>query len=277
MFLDFAAMKTIRRILFVAAAFALAPLAASAQGLEVLKQNVYGSDARPSQVVYADAKLFQTAIDRAINENRNDIANDIKRELGKGDRVARGVTLYNMTLHLGKATVRFVSNDRFEATIPGNHFYARATTPSVFGSYADPAIEINFDVMLSGRLVMPTRTNPTLSAADAIVSVPRLTVKGRNITGNVGVAILSFAKTVAKREFQQAVDKHLQRDVTNQVNARLRSANNVIRPLFTQNYAEVTARIDAARQMLQITMTHRASLIPPGPIVRPTGPGPVLR
>jgi len=271
-------MKLIRHNLIAAAVLAVLPFAAQAQGLQIAKVSKFGSDAKPAQAVFTDAKLFQTALDRGYNNQRTALEKKIRDYLGKGDRFAKGITLYNMNLRLGQANFRFLANDRFEITINGNYMYAKSTTPSVFGSYADPAAQFDFDVRVTGRLVLPTRTQPNLRIEGLALYLPKARVKGRNLTGNIGVFVLGLFKNQVKTLLKNEIDKQMKGPVTSQLTALLAQPNRVIAPLFQQNYLDVSARIDNPRQLLIITMTHTTSLLPPGPPVLKYDPTlPVVR
>ena len=87
-----------------------------------------------------------------INRNKGNMENVLKAEFGKGDRIAKGITLYDINIRLANANARFTSATDFSCPMNDNYMYCKSTTPSVFGSYADPAFEVHFDMVITGRL-----------------------------------------------------------------------------------------------------------------------------
>ena len=142
----------------------------------------------------------------------------IKAELGRGDMIRKGVTLRDINFRMG--TVDFKSTrNQFNYRINNNYLYFKSTTPTVFGSYADPAFEVHFDSSLSGAIILPPGgVKPRVDRV--IASVPRITIKPRNVTGGVVTTVVAFFQATAAggRMIQEAHDKHLNVNLTPRIN-----------------------------------------------------------
>ena len=156
-----------------------------------------------------------------MTRNRPLIESFLKAQLGRGDLIKRGYTLYDINLRLGQPNFQSVG-DSFNYQIPGNYLYLRSTTPTVMGSYGDPAFEIHFGLSLVGRVLL-NGSKPQV--AGVVASVPTITVKPRDVSGAVVTTIVAFFQSTEAggRAIQQAVNKYLRDDLTGQINALLQS------------------------------------------------------
>lgn len=164
-------------------------------------------------------------IQEVFNRLRPALEQAIKSELSRGDRIAKGVTLYNINLRLGQPNVR-ASSSNFELSLPGNHIYFKSTTPTALGKWADPALEVNFDLRMTGVMQPPSATTPRGAVRHAVVSVPHLRIKPRNVAAGVATTVAAivrwFAKAATGRDIiQQTADRVLRRDVTSAINRQL--------------------------------------------------------
>ena len=89
------------------------------------------------------------ALATIVESDRVPIEDFLKSQLGRGDLIAKGYTLHDMNLKLGQPNFQSAGLS-FNYRLPGNYLYVRSTTPTVMGSYGDPAFEIHFDVSLVG-------------------------------------------------------------------------------------------------------------------------------
>jgi hypothetical protein len=164
-------------------------------------------------------KAITDVIHDRIEANRAGFENAIKAELGRGDMIANGVTLYNINLRLATGDTRF-SGGSFEHRMNDNYMYFKSTTPTVFGSYGDPAFETHFDVMLAGPIIVPAQGKPRVG--NVIARVPRITVSPRNVTGGVVTTVVRFFQEAGGRGIiEAAVDRHLNQRLTDRINEYL--------------------------------------------------------
>lgn len=235
----------------------LAPAAAHAQGIEVFSHlERPGYKGQPAKVL-SQPTLIADLVGE-LNDRRPQIEAELRKQLGGGDLLGKGYTLYKLNPRLGEATFRFDSPGSFSIRMPGNHLYARCTQPTVLGSDADPAVELNFDVLVSGTFDLPTPQRPTITITTAVVQVPRLTIKSRNVSGAVvigsGVIYDFFNKKFTGRSIiQDTFNKVAIHDVTDHLNEALVGVNKQLKKLHAQGHRAST-RLDG--QVLQITM-HR--------------------
>lgn len=159
------------------------------------------------------------ALATIVEADRVPIQDYLKSQLGRGDLMAKGYTLYDMNLQLGQPNFQS-SGTSFNYRLPGNYLYLKSTTPTVMGSYGDPAFEIHFNVTLVGAIV---RQAEHVLVQGVVVSVPSITVKPRNVTGGIVTTFAHFFQETGYggRVIQQAVDKYLRQDLTERINAYL--------------------------------------------------------
>ncbi|HWW48572.1 MAG TPA: hypothetical protein VNZ94_12110 [Xanthobacteraceae bacterium] len=170
--------------------------------------------------------MVSQILENTFNANRDALTSELKGQLSRGDLLAKGVTLYDINLRLGNPDFKFTAPTVFNYRINANHIYFKSTQPTAAGKWADPAFEVNWDLLLNGILV-PAKT-PTKPRVEAVVlSVPSITAKSRNVSGGaiLGVANLvvnAMQQTGRGRQIiQNALDKVLRHDVTDRVNTAL--------------------------------------------------------
>jgi hypothetical protein len=170
--------------------------------------------------------IVSQVLEDTFNANREVLTNEIRRQLGKGDLLAKGITLYDINLRLGNPDFRFTQPTVFDYRINGNHLYFKSTQPTAAGKWADPAFEVNWDMILNGILVPPRgKAKPRVQAV--VLSIPTITAKSRNVSGG---AILNVAKLViaamgqtgrGRQIIQDNLDRLLRHDLTDRINGAL--------------------------------------------------------
>jgi len=169
-------------------------------------------------------RIVQDTITAQFNQSRARIAEVIKGELTRADRVSKGWTLYDMNLQIGDGQFAFTSDSAFNFKILRTHIYFKSTQPSGAGSYADPALEVNFTTQLQGILTPSRRAGEKPKVEAMVLEIPWLEIKGRNATGASALAVIHFWQATSaegRRIVQQAYDKVLRIDLTGRVNAAL--------------------------------------------------------
>lgn len=162
------------------------------------------------------------ALQTIVENDRPLMERFLTSELGKADLLKHGYTLYDIHLHLGQPNFQTVGN-RFDYRIPANELYVKSTTPTVVGSYGDPAFEIHFDLALVGEILVDG-LKPRVQ--NVVASVPSITVKPRDVTGAVATTVAYFFQSTEAggRAIQRAVDSYLRIDLTGKINALLQQA-----------------------------------------------------
>jgi LGFP repeat len=173
-----------------------------------------GRNANPRDVV-------KQAAEALIDNNRDTLNKLLAQQLGQGDLIGRGFTLYDINFRLGEVHVDVPTNTSFRISVTKSYLYAKSTQPTAAGSYADPAFELDFDLVLEGNLMVSPGAKPKVQSL--VVTVPRLTVKPRNVVGGAMTTIIALfqATKPGRIAIQNASDKYLTRDLTAQINKRL--------------------------------------------------------
>lgn len=165
---------------------------------------------------------IERTLPRALDAVRGGLEAALKKELGRGDLVARGFTLYNLNPRIGRLKVRVHGNNGLIVTVTDNYLYGKTTQPSIVGSSGDPAFEVHFDFTMTARLDA-SRGKPRLN--DENIQVTRLTVKGRNLVGNAALLVGNFfnagerGRQILERELRENFATRV-RDPINEALAR---------------------------------------------------------
>jgi hypothetical protein len=225
----------------------------------------------PASPVHVLSKhnLF-TEVVNEINEQRGQIDKTLAAALGRPDMIHKGVTLYKMNLKLGTGTIKFLDRDTLRIDIPKNYCYFRSTTPTALGKYADPALELHFDVRLTVTLHLPTVKNPRIAVKKADVTVPHLEIKARNFVADVGVTVAHivdfFAKAVTgKSLIQTAFQHHLPVDVTKALDSRVKPINKTIEKIVKEGFTP-TAKL-SGQQLIIVLVNSKQALTKEGDIL----------
>jgi hypothetical protein len=159
-------------------------------------------------------------LERAVTAHRPEVEKAIKDELGRGDLIRGGVTLYNIDFRLGVPSFRFDSHS-FDYHLADNYLYFKSTTPTVFGSYADPAFEVHFESALVGGVI--PAAGGKFQVSRVVASVPRIEISPRNVTGGIVTTVVHFFQLTEPggRAIQQAHQRYLSADLTRMINDNL--------------------------------------------------------
>jgi hypothetical protein len=179
---------------------------------------------RPQPAAQALANnVVSGMLQQLFDANRGDLENLLRQYLGRGDMIARGVTLYEINPRLGTSQFQVTGGGGFRYAVNGNYMYFKSTQPSAAGSYADPAFEMHFDLLVTGIVVGPAGVGQRPHVEAVVASVPSLTVKSRNVVGGVVLSVVKFFMQMpwGRELIQQAADQMLRRDITDQINAQL--------------------------------------------------------
>jgi hypothetical protein len=154
----------------------------------------------------------------AFNSTSHLLAQFISAQLATPNLVCGGCTLSN-NLRFGTASFSY-GNQTLEIRIPGNYLYLRLRNDTILGSWADPAVEVHFDLAARGSVVM-AGGKPSFQAVSTWV--PRVTVKPRTGTGAILTTLVRFAQLTGPggRAIQQAHDRYLRQDFTKFLNGHL--------------------------------------------------------
>jgi len=235
-----------------------------AQGFQIDK--LFTGDGK-LQPAINDPRAFNDAALNFFNSKRGEIETAVRKQLGPGNLIGRGITLYNTSVRLGQPSMRFLSNNQAELWLRGNHIYAKSTTPTALGSWADPAFEVNFDVRVIANFTLPEVGKPKITVTSANLSLPWIQLKPRNVAGGVittvGVITNFFLKATTGRDLiRQKLAPYLTHDITNVLNARLAPINSALQGLHNDWYR--TPKISRTGDLIKIVMEKYPAIKPVG-------------
>lgn len=136
-------------------------------------------------------------VDRVWNEfGRGTVTEKIKQQL-EGRQITRKIKIYDTQVNLTNITSKQVSRIpgtnkiRMQLVLPGNNTYFKTTTPSIFGSYANPSFRVFYDLTLNVTMSVDQSANP-IKVDELNIQVSNARYRGANITGTVAKAMGDF-------------------------------------------------------------------------------------
>lgn len=188
---------------------------------------------------FSEADLMQRAIAAAWSERRGAACELVKAVLGKGDMIAKGITLYDINCSLGQSGGLQVQVDKsplgnqlgLRYSLRGNYLEATSTTPTAAGKYADPRVSCAFDLDLKLSLTLPTKPGPvTVQLLSAAVSNAKL--DSHNAVADVGFALSAISKFFGGPDFvaifEKIIDDRVKVDFSKQANQTLDALNRLL-------------------------------------------------
>jgi hypothetical protein len=227
----------------LAAAVGLAP-AARADGVRVDAARALGKG--PDHTVYDNPHLFD-ALARAWDDQRGKLDKEIEKQLGHlNPKLPRGVNFTQQHSHLAKARIT-TRVDRGQGLIPspamevvfeakGNVLTSRFTTPTVFGSYADPEFKVTYDVRAAVHIPVPERTR-ALAVSAATVEVLNVHITPVNAPAKVVDFAVDVYRVLGGKDYKGMAEKLLSQklDLKDRVNAQLKPVNKELGKVTNAN------------------------------------------
>jgi hypothetical protein len=167
---------------------------AAVSDVGVVVQDEYG------RIYLADEKVISDAsFNQVWNRLRGPLCDAIRTQLGRGDLIASGVTLYDITCNLNPEegmVTQIAGTDEITVrlTLKNGYLEATSTTPTVFGSYADPRFSVSYDVNADVTISVP-RSIQSLTVKSAHIGISNAAVDSHNFVGDliaVGSSISHF-------------------------------------------------------------------------------------
>jgi hypothetical protein len=109
--------------------------------------------------------LLRQAAQDAWTEYRPRLVEQLQRELGRGDLITAGVTLYDLDVRISPDIDLSAERDGngdlvVHLSTGGNYIEATCTQPTALGEWADPRFSFAFGLELSYRIDLPPVTQP---------------------------------------------------------------------------------------------------------------------
>jgi hypothetical protein len=201
-------------------------------------------------------RLMQVGAQSAWDAARAQVDEELKKELGRSDRIAQGVSLYELDLRLATSVslARAGGGSSLAGSIPmqlrigPDLLIAKSTTPTVFGSEFDPKFSVDFGVVIDFEVdVEPERMFLGVRVGSA-----RLT--GKEFSGNPYVDSQNLIADLAKffagtvspwfggPDYVAVVESLLgQHDFAGVLNAALQPVNDLLGELAKEGMGTVMA------------------------------------
>lgn len=201
-------------------------------------------------------RLLRTGAQLAWDAARPQLVEESKAQLGKGDLIAHGVTLSEIELTFGQDVklARAPGASSTTGEIPmqlrvgPNLITAKSTTPSVFGSYADPRFSLDFGIAIdfsliveAKRMFLSTRVDSAHITGADFTGNPHL--DSQNLPADIGKFLLdSVLPWFGGPNYVSIVESVIGRlDFAKVLNAALQPVNNLLGELAKQGMGSVIA------------------------------------
>jgi len=142
-----------------------------------------------------EGEPFANALEAFWRDAGRGIVAEQIRQSVNGMRFAKGVSGHNCNPNLGEVVPSWRRTGptalQVVLDIPGNNVELKTTTPTVFGSYADPSFRIGFKLLvtLAARAQVGA---PNLAVDQAVVRVSNASVHGTNASGTLTETVADF-------------------------------------------------------------------------------------
>lgn len=227
----------------------------------------YGSEPKRNVI---EVRLNDDAI-RPLLNRKADVERAIISEIGSRIHVSRGIVLRDFHIRLGNPTLHRVSASELVVNIDNNEFVFTSTVPGPTRRSMDPRFRARFNLRLHVRLAMPSATRPHVAVERATVSIPWLSISGRNVTGVIATTLAAVTNWFVERAtgrdlLAEKIRPHLSRDIAGMLNSRLRPMNSALSRLHTDGYRVTDIAYNASSRTTLVTMSR---LTPIGRMRRP--------
>lgn len=194
--------------------------------------------------------LLRAAAQTAWSTYRDQLQQLLLGELGLGDRIAPGVTLYDLVVDVARdvdlSVERDASGDLLVHLVTGGTYLeATSTTPTVLGSYADPRFSFAFGLDLTFRIDLPPTTQPLHATGFDTVHVLSPTLDSHNLAGDLVFLVNDLVSFFSGSDYVGLLEQFVARtDFAPYVNEGLRPLNDELTRLAAEGYWLLEAVVD---------------------------------
>jgi hypothetical protein len=230
----------LRYLCLLVGGLVMAPaLAAPPIGAQVIVQafDPRNPDAQNIQTPYDSGSAVSDVVIGVWGELRNFVCGPLKQHMGRGDLLAKGITLRDIECTMPDGELIATQNGqrglKLAYRVKGVSFAATSTTPTVLGDYADPRFSVTFDLDFELGLALQ-ESGDVLRVSAAKVVVSNADIGPRNFVGKVlkwfddNLAPILMGQSF--RGQAEAALNGFNPDFANKVNAALAPVNNALRP-----------------------------------------------
>jgi hypothetical protein len=146
------------------------------------------------------------------NEGGKAIAEQKIKEALNGKQIRDGVSVYNGNVGLtGISQTQIVQGSNsnqasIKITIPGNNSEFKTTTPTIFGSYADPSFRVMFDLEVNLKV---SALQNKIQIDDVSIQISKAKINGSNA---VGTLVETFADLWTNGKFSRDIASNINGD-----------------------------------------------------------------
>ncbi len=210
-------------------------------------------DGGPDTVALAETYfdgLIRSSAEQAWTDYRPRLHEYLLAQLGSGDRIAPGVTLYD--LHLIIPTDIDLSVEREDSgdlivhvTTSGCYLEATSTTPTDLGSYADPRFSVAFGLDLTYHIELPPINGPLHATGFQSVHVLAPTLDSHNFAGDISFLINTFIDFFGGVNYVRMLERFVEAtDFASYVDSALAPLNAELTRLASAGYWFLEAVVD---------------------------------
>lgn len=178
-------------------------------------------------------------------------------------KLPKGVSIHHQSSRLSNTCNAVYSiSGRYivlTVTIPRSVLFFKTTTPTVFGSYADPAFSLDYDLTATITVEIPSTTAHGLDIRPVHVSLSNLHFDSQNLTGDLVKVADAVSKFLGGPDFLAPITQSRSFDFDgfkagiSQINARLASLRGRNLPVLRFDY-------DPQHQKLTLRVTNPATV-----------------
>jgi hypothetical protein len=174
-------------------------------------------------------EVLRQAVNTAWETSRAQTCDDLKNELGKGNLIAAGVTLYDIVCNMGEQgeftmQSQGASGMLMQYHIRGNYLEFTSTTPTALGSYADPRFSVQYDLHMTLQLSIAGGDRP-LRVLKAVAAVQNAHLDSHGVVGDLVLTLGNFFTSGKLTPLAENAINSAKVDLTRKVSAQIEPAN----------------------------------------------------
>jgi hypothetical protein len=216
-------------------------------GVGVAKQSGDG----PLAAVSYFGPLLRQAAEEAWADYRPDLQTFLTTQLGAGNLIADGVTLYDIHIDLAPDIALSAERDEngdlvIHLSTGVNHVGATSTQPTPLGKWADPAFDFYFGLDLTYRLDLPPVTQPIAATGFESITVLSPSLHPGNFVADVLFVLDAIWGWISGTDYVQLLERFIANtDFAPYVNKALQPVNDLLTQLAADGFWFLDAVVDA--------------------------------
>lgn len=194
--------------------------------------------------------LLKQAAQDAWTEYRPKLVAHLRSELGKGDLITNGVTLYDLDVRVSPDVDLSAERDGngdlvVHLATGGNYIEATCTQPTDLGEWADPRFSVAFGLELSYRIDLPPVTQPLSATGFQSIRVLSPNFDSHGVVADVVFIVNDVIKWFNGKDYIGLLERFIAgTDFATYANAGLGAVNAKLTELAAQGYWFLESIID---------------------------------